>query len=65
MLKAKFDTQDNLVVTIPADKAAKIVSASGKTRRVASSQGNKPTALKVEGQNVIVGLNAYIYAVPK
>ena len=65
MLTAKFDSKGNLVITIPADKKAKVVSASGKTRRVASSQGNKPTELKVEGQNVVVGLNAYIYAVPK
>lgn len=35
-------------------------SASGKTLVVASSHGNMATAAKVNGQNVIVGLNAYI-----
>jgi hypothetical protein len=65
MLTAKFDSKGNLVVTIPADKKAKALSASGKTRRVASSQGNKATELMVDGQAVVIGLNAYIYAQPK
>jgi|JI10StandDraft_1071094.scaffolds.fasta_scaffold2305382_1 hypothetical protein len=37
------------------------VSASGKTLVVASSRGNKTTEAKVNGQNVVIGLNAYIY----
>jgi len=35
-------------------------SASGKTLVVASSHGNKPTTAQVNGQPVIIGLNAYI-----
>jgi uncharacterized protein YfaS (alpha-2-macroglobulin family) len=35
-------------------------SASGKTLVVASSHGNQPTSAQVDGQPVILGLNAYI-----
>ena len=35
-------------------------SSSGKTLVVASSNGNKPTEATVNGQPVIVGVNAYI-----
>ncbi|MDA0766469.1 MAG: hypothetical protein O3A87_05360 [Verrucomicrobia bacterium] len=35
-------------------------SSSGKTLTVASSSGNKPTEATVNGQPVIVGVNAYI-----
>jgi len=35
-------------------------SASGKTLVVASSHGNQPTTAEVNGQPVVVGLNAYI-----
>ena len=35
-------------------------SASGKMLVVASSHGNQPTAVQVQGKPVVVGLNAYI-----
>jgi hypothetical protein len=35
-------------------------SASGKTLVVASTHGNHVSDLKIEGQPVIIGLNAYI-----
>ena len=35
-------------------------SASGKTLVVASTHGNQVTAAQVNGQPVVVGLNAYI-----
>ena len=35
-------------------------SSSGKTLTVASSNGNKPTEATVNGQSVIVGVNACI-----
>ncbi|EEF62225.1 hypothetical protein [Pedosphaera parvula] len=37
-----------------------IPSASGKTLVVATTSGNKPTEVQVNGKSVIVGLNAYI-----
>ena len=35
-------------------------SASGKTLVVASTHGNQVTELKIEGQPVVIGVNAYI-----
>jgi hypothetical protein len=35
-------------------------SATGKTLTVASSNGNKPTDVQINGKPVIVGINAYI-----
>ena len=35
-------------------------SATGKTLTVASSNGNKPTDVQINGLPVIVGINAYI-----
>jgi hypothetical protein len=35
-------------------------SATGKTLTVASSNGNKETEVKINGNPVIVGVNAYI-----
>ena len=45
---------------ITADMQDPSPSASGKTLVVASSHGNQPTTAMVNGQPVIVGLNAYI-----
>lgn len=36
-------------------------SATGKTLVVATSHGNKETEVEVQGQWVIVGVNAYIH----
>ncbi len=35
-------------------------SASGKTLVVASTHGNQVTDLKIDGQPVVIGVNAYI-----
>lgn len=50
----------NLIITIPAETTNPEPSATGKTRIVATTKGNKETAVKVQGQNLIVGVNAYI-----
>ena len=49
---------NNLIVTIPMQEPRP--SASGKTMVVASSGGNQATSATVQGQPVIVGINAYI-----
>jgi hypothetical protein len=54
----------NLIITIPVNKKP-VPSGTGKTLIVASSRGNKETEAVVQGQNVVVGLNAYIYANPR
>lgn len=54
-------TQENgeLVVRIPLNDPP-APSKSGKTLVVASSHGNQPTAVEVNGKPVTIGLNAYI-----
>ena len=48
-----------LTVVIDVEDAL-LPSASGKTLVVASSRGNFKTSVVVNGQNLVVGLNAYI-----
>lgn len=48
----------NLIITIQVQTPTP--SASGKTMVVASSHGNVKTDAKVDGKQVVVGLNAYI-----
>jgi hypothetical protein len=50
----------NLVITIEADLQATRRSSTGKTRIVATSGGNQATTVMVQGQPVVIGLNAYI-----
>ena len=53
----KEGSVDVLVITLPISKRP---SASGKTMVVASTNGNQPTAVMIDGKPVIVGCNAYI-----
>jgi hypothetical protein len=48
-----------LVIRLPLNKTP-VLSSSGKTLVVATSHGNQPTEAVVNGQPVIVGVNAYI-----
>jgi len=50
-----------LIVTIDMNAKPEI-SASGKSRVVASSHGNQETDVMVDGKPVTIGLNAYIKA---
>lgn len=50
---------NELVVRLPLNPTPR-PSASGKTLVVASTNGNKPTEARIQGQTVIVGVNAYI-----
>jgi len=55
----KTTIKDNVLhIEIPLHSPR--LSASGKTLTVASSNGNQPTEAKINGQPVIVGINAYI-----
>lgn len=47
-----------LVIRIPLQEPT--LSASGKNLVVASSHGNQVTDARIQGKNVIVGLNAYV-----
>ena len=55
--------KNELVIRIPMQKPT--ASSTGKTLVVASSRGNQKTDCIVNKQQVVVGVNAYIYANPK
>lgn len=57
MFEAKIEG-DVLKLTIPLQKPTP--SGSGKTLVVASTHGNVTLPVKVQGQHVLLGLNAYI-----
>lgn len=46
-----------LVVELPVNE---YISRSGKSLVVASTNGNKPTECEYKGQNIVLGVNAYI-----
>ncbi len=50
---------NKLIIEIPINPVP-VLSATGKTLVIASTHGNKVTQAQVNGQNVVVGLNAYI-----
>jgi hypothetical protein len=54
---------DMLVIRIPIKPATP--SASGKTLVVASTRGNQKTDLQIDGKDLYLGVNAYVYAEPK
>ncbi len=57
----KVEIKDgSLVISLPVEQKDPPKSASGKSRVVASSRGNVQTSLQVKGENVTVGVNAYI-----
>lgn len=56
-LTAKIESGE-LVIRLPLQTPKP--SATGKTLVVATSRGNIQTEAKVEGKNIIVGVNAYI-----
>ena len=59
MLKATIKDK-KLIIEI--DTQEPTPSASGKSLIVASSRGNQPTTLNVNGKVVTIGVNAYIRA---
>ncbi len=54
---------DALVIRIPIQPPTP--SASSKTLVVASTRGNQKTAVQIDGKDLYLGLNAYVYADPK
>ena len=50
---------ETLVLRIPMDSPPR-PSASGKTLVVASSHGNRPMDIEIQGRPITVGVNAYI-----
>ena len=54
---------DMLVIRIPIGKPTP--SASGKTLVVASTRGNQKTPVQIDGKDLYLGVNAYVYAEAK
>ena len=54
---------DMLVIRIPIKTATP--SASGKTLVVASTRGNQKTDVQIDGKDLYLGVNAYVYAEPR
>jgi hypothetical protein len=50
---------DELVIRLPLNKSP-VLSSSGKNLVIASTHGNRTTEAVVNGQHVVVGVNAYI-----
>ena len=61
-MKATINKQDKTITIVMPLTDGLPPSASGKTLQVASSHGNQPTALQVDGKPVIIGCNAYVKA---
>ena len=57
--EAKID-EDAKTLTIVMDLQEPTPSASGKTLVVATTHGNQPTDVMVNGKPVTIGVNAYI-----
>jgi hypothetical protein len=49
-----------LVIRLPMNQPP-VPSSTGRTLVVASSHGNQPTTAVVNGQPIVVGVNAYIH----
>jgi hypothetical protein len=59
ILDAKLDEQAG-TLTLVLKLQEPTPSASGKTLVVASTHGNVPAGVKLDGHEIIVGVNAYI-----
>lgn len=53
----KKGKQEILVITLPVDKKP---SKSGKSMLIATTNGNIPSKVEVDGQTLVVSVNAYI-----
>jgi hypothetical protein len=62
-MKVTMDSKSKtLTIVIDCDPKAERSSASGKSRIIASTNGNLASELQVNGKPVIVGLNCYVKA---
>ncbi len=62
MLKQASIDQENKTLTLVLDLQEPTPSSSGKTLVVATTHGNVPTDVQIDGKPVTVGVNAYIRA---
>ena len=62
MLREVKIDEDTKTLTLVLELQDPTPSASGKTLVVATTHGNVPTDIQINGKPVIVGVNAYIRA---
>ena len=62
MLRETKLDEEAKTLTLVLDLQDPTPSASGKTLVVATTHGNVPTDVQIDGKPVIVGVNAYIRA---
>lgn len=62
MLRQATIDEQAKTITLVLDLQEPTPSASGKTLVVASTHGNVPCDVRVNGKQVVVGVNAYIRA---
>lgn len=60
MLRSAKIDEAAKTITLVLDLQEPTPSASGKTLVIATTHGNQPTDVMLDGQPVIVGVNAYI-----
>ena len=61
---AELAWEGDVRVTRLANKTPR-PSARGKTLVVASTRGDQKTAVQIDGKDLYLGVNAYVYAEPK
>ena len=59
MAKIKVTIEDDVLTVVAPIDARK--SASGKTLVIASTRGNIRTGLEYKGEDVFLGMNAYVF----
>ena len=59
LVSARIDN-DKKTLTLVMTLKSPTASKSGKTDVVASTRGNQPAGVSVDGRQVIVGVNAYL-----
>jgi len=62
MLKEATIDEDAKTLTLVLEMQEPSPSASGKTLVVATTHGNVPTSVQIDGKPLVVGVNAYIRA---
>jgi len=62
MLKEARIDREARTLTLVLDLQEPAPSTSGKTLVIATTHGNVPTQVQIDGKPVIVGVNAYIRA---
>ena len=64
-MKVTIDQKAKTLTIVLPLRTPATLSSTGKTLIHATTSGNKESEVAIDGQNIIVGVNAYTYATPK